>query len=273
MLKLIGCGLINFGWNIKINTDDKLDNLRKNIKNEKIYVYPNDVFKLCEEQTYIPDNIIVKIPHNLIDNKYFIGMIKLNIMIKKTSTIFKFDENGRIKIINNDKIKKEPFQTYLLFPTKIFKEFELEQKMFESNKIKILFNNTITSKSIGYNNLFERYFNVVKNSGMDCFIHYHSIPSIHSIALSEYDFELEENFIRSCNNVYLIVNPHKQMSEPQIFQEQPKPNIKLNIIAIADNKDKIIKEKYCSKINEIISQYSASFLVIACGIGLLFYKQ
>lgn len=275
MLKLFGIGLISFGWSAKINTDDKLVNLRNKIKNEKTYIYPYDITKLGNEQTNMPDNIIVKIPYNLIDKKYSIGMIKLNRLTTKTSTTIKYDESGIIKIINNDKIKKEPFQSHLLFPTKIFKEFELNPRMFDSNKIKILFNNTITSKSVGCGNLLERYFNIVENSGMDCSTLHRSISSIplmYSMALSGYDFELKENFIRSYNDLYLIVNPYKQLSNPQISQEQVESNIKLNIVAIADDKDKIIKEKYCYEASEIDSQYSISFLAIVCGIGLLFYK-
>lgn len=272
MLKLFGIGLISFGWSVKINTDDELVNLRNKIKNEKTYIYPHDITKLGEEQTNMPDNIIVKIPHNLIDKKYSIGTIKLNRLTTKTSTIIKYDESGRIKIISNDKIIKEPFQSHLLFPTKIFKEFELNPRMFESNKIKILFNNTITSKSGGCGNLLERYFNVVENSGMDYSTLYHTIPSIHSIALTGYDFELKENFIRSYNDLYLIVNPYKQITKSPMSQEQAEPNIKLNIVAIADDKDKIIKEKYWSDANEIDNQYLASFLVIASGIVLLFVE-
>jgi hypothetical protein len=278
MLKLAGIGLISFGLRVKISADDEFVNLTNKIKNEKTYIYPHDITKLSEVQTDMPDNIIVKIPHNLIDKKYSIGVIKLNRLTTKTSTIIQYDESGRIKIISNDEIKKEPFQSHLLFPTKIFKEFELNPRMFESNKIKILFNNTITSKSVGCGNLLQRYSNIVENSGMDCSTLYHSIssiysiPSMHSMALTGYDFELKENFIRTYDDVFLIVNPHKQISQLLMYQEQVEPNIKLNIVAISDDKDKIIKEKYWSDADVIANGYLASFLFIASGIILLFVE-
>ena len=274
MLKLIGVGLIGYGWNIKTNADDKYIDLRNTIKNEKIYDYQQDISKLDIEKNNIPDNIIVKIPHNLIDKKYSIGKIKLNRITTNKSTIIKYYQNGKLKIINNDEIKKEPFQSHLLFPTKIFKEFELDQIMFMNNKIKILFDNTITSKSCGHKNLIEKYFTIIQNSGID----YHKLHnpisaeySIYSFPLSEYDFELEENFISHYNDIYLMVNPYKKSYFTELLDVES--DIKLNIIAIADNKNKIIEEKYRSEISNNYNQYAISFLAIAYGITLLFVKS
>ena len=75
------------------------------------------------------------------------------------------------------------------------------------------------------------------------------------------NYELKENFIAHNNDVYLMVNPCTRYM-----------NIKLQIIAIADNKDKIVREKYSSTINKLEGQYIISFFAIAFGIGLLFVK-
>lgn len=269
MFKLLGIGLIGIGWNIKINAYDELSSLRNTIKNEKTYIYPHDISQLGKEQHNVPENIVVKIPRFLIDKKYPVGEIKLNKIKTKTSTIIRYDEDGRIKITNNEEIKKELLRSCLLFPTELFKEFELEQRIMTDGGIKILFNNTITSKSNGGKNLVERYFTVIENSGIDNSKEYNLVPSqqnveLMSMALSDYDFELKENFINSNKDVYLIVEPRKHSLNSS--------DVKLNIVAIADNKDKIFEEKYSNQISELSKQFATSFIVIICGIGLLFME-
>ena len=394
MFKLLGIGLIGYGWNIKKNTDKEIVDLNKTMKNEKIYVYPHDIPKLDLEPANLPNDIIVKIPHNLIDNKYYIGKIKLYKITKDTSTIIRYyddDENKKLKITDIDHIKKEPYQSHLLFPTKILKEFELDQIMFKNNKIKILFDNTITCKSGGHENLIEKYFNIIQNSGIN-YSNQHN-PIFYKYPLYPmplFECELEENFISHHNDIFLLVNPFKQLSnlseqqtlqseeqtvqseqqtvqfdqqtvqseqqtlqseeqtvqpeeqtlqseeqtvqseeqtvqsdqqtvqsEEQTLQseeqtvqseqqtvqseqqtvqseqqniisykypkysipqfrcelkENAESDIKLNIVAIADDKDKIIKEKYHSEISTIEEQYNLSFWAVVSGIALLFIE-
>ena len=50
-----------------------------------------------------------------------------------------------------------------------------------------------------------------------------------SAALSDYDFELKENFINYNKDVYLIAKPHKQSLN--------STDVKLNIVAITVDKD------------------------------------
>lgn len=286
MLKIIGTGFIILGINIKIYVDKKFDDLNNTIKNEKIYVYPDDIYKLCQEHDpeqqdcdsdsdsdSEPNNSIIKIPHNLINNKYSIGTIKLNKITPKLSTIVKCDEYGKIKIINNDEVISSIAQSHLLFPTKIFKEFELDQMMFMNKEIKLLVDNAVNYKSNENRNenLINKYCAIIKNSGIE-----HSELKLELESVPEYsstffnNFELKENFIKPCNDVYLMVNPHSQLLN---FSSKYSKNIKLKIIAISDNRDLIVKEKYSNKINELDGQYIISFFVIACGVGLLFLKS
>ena len=160
--------------------------------------------------------------------------MKLNKIKTKTSTIIRYGEDGRIKITNNEEIKKELLCSCLLFLTELFEEFKFKQRIQTDEKIKILFNNTITSKSNGGKNLLKRYFAVIKNSGIDNSKIYNLVPSQHSVelmsaALSDYDFELKENFINYNKDVYLIAKPHKQSLN--------STDVKLNIVAITVDKD------------------------------------
>ena len=125
--------------------------------------------------------------------------------------------------------------------------------MFINDRIKILFNNTITSKSCGHKNLIQKYFTIVQNSGIDYSNQYNLIPHEYPMySMPLFECELEENFISHYNDIFLMVNPYKQLSnfseqqtvqfEQQTVQSEQniKSYIKLNIIAIADDKDKII---------------------------------
>lgn len=119
--------------------------------------------------------------------------------------------------------------------------------MFMNNKIKILFDNTITSKSYGHKNLIEKYFTIIQNCGIDYNKLHNQISSeysIYSFPLSEYDFELEENFISHYNDIFLMVNPYKQSYFIELLNE--------------------ISNNY--------NQYAISFFAIAYGITLLFIK-
>lgn len=258
MLKIIGVGFIILGFNIRKYVNKEFYDLNNMIKNEKIYIYHSDIFNSGQKQLSMQTNSIVKIPRNLIDDKYSIGIIKLNKISPKLSTIVKCDKYGRIKIINNNEITNEIIQTHMLFPTKIFKEFELDQMMFMNKEIKLLVDNTKIYKSNKNENknVIDRYRTIISNNDIEYSGLHFVYPSTFYI-----NYELKENFITHNNDVYLMVNPCTRYM-----------NTKLQIIAIADNKDKIVREKYSSTINKLEGQYIISFFAIAFGIGLLFVK-
>lgn len=260
MLKIIGVGFIILGFNIGKYVNKEFYDLNNMIKNEKIYIYQSDILNSGQKQLSMQTNSIVKIPRNLIDNKYSIGIIKLNKISPKLSTIIKCDEYGRIKIINNNEITNEIIQTHMLFPTKIFKEFELDQMMFMNKEIKLLVDNAKIYKSDKNKNenknVIDRYRTIISNNDIE----YSGLHLMHPSTFYN-NYELKENFIAHNNDVYLMVNPCTRYMDT-----------KLQIIAITDNKDKIVREKYSSTINKLEGQCIISFFAIAFGIGLLFVK-
>jgi hypothetical protein len=283
MFKIIGIGI--FGWGVQsINkTDNEYLNLKNTIKNEKIYVYPNDVdelnkkYSFDKEQNNISNNIIIKIPYNSIDIKYPIGKIKLNKIIKKTSpiTIIEYNNSRKNKFTNNEIIDKKLFKECVLFPTEIFKHNALNLE--QHNKIKLLFDNTITSKSKQSKKLINEYYNsIIKSNQSKDFLLSNNIYYdldydyyYDSDYDYNYDYELELNFIEYYRNVYLLVNPYIEKSDKEPTQLS---NTKYNIISIGDDENIIIKEKYSNEKNQLDNKYLISIIAIVAGIGLVFVK-
>jgi len=288
MISLVGICLISIGLNIKLNIYNDYKILSNKMINEKVFVYPYDtnqfVKKVSLNKNSINDNMIVKIPNNYIYKKYSIGKIKIQKITKKTSTVINYDKvNDFIKIENKETKCRETFLEHLLFPTCKFKEFEFDNKRFYDNKIKILFDNTIISKSNCNLPLINKYKNIVENNCI-------------SLNTSGCDFELEENFIGNFDDLYLMVEPclmstyQESSQEPsqqpsQESSQEPsqepsqessqessqEPKVKFNIIALSDNKDKIIKEKYIDELNEINHKMFLSYFSIISGVVVLLF--
>lgn len=269
MYYLIGVGLIGLGFKIQHNVYNDYKNLNNKIKNEKIYEYPKNTYEYIKNyspQNYTqyenPNEIIVKIPADCIDKKYSIGEIKIEKITKHISTIFECDKNKII--IKNKEIKhKEPFLQHILFPTTLFDEFEIKQRTFNNEKIKVLFDNSIISKSsAGKTNLIDKYIKIIENNYGNC---QSSNIFLHTPINSNY--EMEENFIENGNDLYLIVKPNIKFSTEQ------KPNIKLDIVAMGDDVNKIVEEKYDVELREIGDKLIFSCLSIASGFILFFALQ
>lgn len=278
MLGLLSLGLVGIGLNIYAFETENYKILNEKIKNEKVLTYPHDTNQYMKNillnknvllnKNELSNNVIVKIPNNLLDKKFSIGKIKINKISKKNSTIIYYDKiNDCIKIKDKETECKEPFIEHLLFPTCKFKEFEFDNKMFYNNKIKILFDNAIISKSNGNMALINKYINTIENNSVRNFIpkEYFS-----NLIISGCNFELEENFITPFDDLYLIIKPCLQLKN----QETNNEKVKFNIIVLGNNKDKIIEEKYIDELNVINRNMVLSYFCTITGcLTLLFIKN
>lgn len=279
MISLVGIGLISIGINIRTNVykNDKI--IIEKIKNEKVFTYPFETNNIMENdllnKNNMSNNMIIKIPNDRLYKKFSIGKIKIQKIIKKKITDIKYDkDNNTVNIENKEIITKEPFLEHLLFPTCKFKEFDFDNKRFHDNKIKILFNNTIISKSHGNIGLIDKYINTLENNYVSNFLQREHFLNL---ITSGCDFELEENLIGNFNDLYLMVEPHLMSTNQESNQESnqepnQEPKVKFNIIALSDNKDKIIKEKYISEINELNNRIILFYFSILSGVVVFLFK-
>lgn len=223
-------------------TYNKLIEYKNKIKQEQIYEYPN------LPNNPMDTNIIVKIPNNLIQKKYYIGTMQLNKLVP-IQTIKLCFNTKTLKYVNTNIINVK-IKNCVLFPPNIYKNLVLDKKLLSMNKIKILFNNNITSYSFYSNILFSKYNQILSTN----------IPSyLSEINYDDYknfDIQLQENLISQGEDVYLIVNPSITTNE-------------LCISTISNDIDTILTEKYNYLINEI--KMIASFSFVICCSGILIF--
>lgn len=270
MLGLIGLGLIGIGNNIRINTDNKNDQLNRIITNEKIYTIPEDNYILTQLSSEITpnqnsnSNLIIKIPHNLINNKYLVGKIKLNKITNFSEKKYKLDEFNNLIIEKKIKEKKtEPFLKKILFPSNILENYGIDYKFEPNDKTEILFNNSIVSKSKSFKTLYDKFKNTItfshSNTTNLTFSDNFDIVQPYN---DNVNFELVENYITERKDVYLLI-------DDALRSNGSNENKILNILIICDNKDKIIKKKYQIMLNEVELGYISSFSLITIGIGVI----
>ena len=209
--------------------------LIKDMQDEKIFVYPTDIKNISN----LNHNPIIKIPYNLIPQKYAYGEVQLNKIIQKCikNTVYKreysFLLNDYITVECDWIDEEEKIAKQILFPN-IFNNIELNKKLYSEKKIKVLLQNNLSTKSHNCSLILDKYESLIQKN----------IPMYKtSILITDdiYMMEKEENILEPNMDLYLLTN-----IDTNSFTKS-----KFYISAFSDNKDKILQEKYSDKINAI----------------------
>lgn len=236
---------------VAIKAIDKNNELNKKMNNVKIYSYPNEINHINQASLINDSNIIININKSNINDKFPIGIVKIN-KIKKIPLItydrvydIYTNKYERIKKVEHE-IIKYPIGSQILFPNK-YPKLQLDPNLLINKKISVLFDNSTFTKSSSISNIIELYESIIQKniSNFKSDINFNSTDEL----------ELEENLLKNNNDLYLIANPSSNLNV-------------LNINSISDNRDSIVKKKFESEINHVNTISFFSYCLIGSGLFL-----
>jgi len=272
MLYIIPIGLISTGIGSGYLTYKNYLNLKEKISLEPIYNYPEQIIDVCKNQN---DKVIFKIPPSLMDSNYLIGEIMLE-KLKPVEIIKQYYDMELNPISNKyEKIKKkiitvdyksEVVKRQVLFPNiyPILNSsnnlFELK-KLYELNKIKVLFNNTSTIKSANSEYIFNLYEKTIRknitNFCSDTIVNSNSNDS----------FQIKKNFLAPNSNLYLLIESNSKNNSNTNPNTNPDTFFsESNIEAISDSKDTIVNYKYKNENENIVVDTVATSILLSFGV-------
>lgn len=251
---LIPIGFIGTGIGIGWNVYNTMVDLKKNIINEKVCLFPSEIISITQPNT------IVCVEQTLMNNitKLPIGEVKINRVIKIPTVTYENGYNLLTKKIETHKreIYKEVKKTIgwqILFPN-IHERLFINPTLLMEKKIPILLKKNYFIKSISFNEIIERYEKITRT----IIPNFNSDLVLHHFNNNDYDYiELEENILNSKSKLYLMVSPCDSG--------------KFVVNAISDTRDRIIIHKYNDDVGYIGSMSFLSFGCISVGLilGLL----
>ena len=238
ILNLIPISLIGSGIYSTYLTFIKKNELDDKIKNCPIYSYPNELNKIPKTNSLH----IIKISTNQIDSNYLIGEISLEkitpiIYYKKKLIKTDYFSNKYENVLVEKKLEsRELIKKQILFPL-IYNGLYLDRNLLLSNKIQILFDNTIVTKlktNVNYKVLFDLYENDIKKN-----ISTYYLDLIPNVKYNQF-IELKKNYLDSNKDLYLIVNKNdntnpniseetNQLIDPDLIWVEPEYDSKHNV--------------------------------------------
>lgn len=256
---IIPVSLIGSGSFLGYNSWKESENVERQMKNENIVIYGDNNHLSRVSQT--GSKYIVKIPNHLMEAK-LCGNVSVHGVIKKhvkhtakKQNYLKF--SNELETTTETKHyyfdEKTKIASQLLFPNLCLCDSECKNSNHFNikNNAKILFENKLFTKSNDIELLREKFEKMVQKN----------IPEYKtSFCSGNYNYyELEENLLGSNADLYLLVKPnvhnvHKTNSD---------------VIAISDNSNSIIQEKYANELSLIAGQKILSVLSIGMGIALI----
>lgn len=267
-LTIISIGTIGISANLAYNTFNSYFCVDDKMKNEKIYNYPLQ-HSLMEQINFNKSkNIIIKLPNQFINYNYPIGEIAIKKIIHKQflkkNEVMKFNPyTNKIELVQvNEKVNKiieSCIKKQILFPN-IYQDLALDVNSLSSNEVKILFDNVVKNTSSQQKDLFESYNLIVKKNIPEY------VPDI--IPYHQNDtFVLSKNLLSFGSDLYLLVNP-------SLNNECNNEQNKFNVIAMSDNREKILNHKYKDEIDECTNNGILSLLFLSIGIisGVIAYN-
>ena len=255
---IIPVSLIGSGSFLGYNSWKESENVERQMKNENIVVYGDNNHLSRVSQT--GSKYIVKIPNHLMKTKLcgnvsVYGVTKKHVKhtTKKQNYLEFLNElETTIETKHYYFDEKTKIASQLLFPNLCLGNSKCKNpNHFDiKNNTKILFENKLFTKSNDVELLREKFEKMVQKN----------IPEHKtSFCSGNYNhYELEENLLSSNADLYLLVKPnvhniHKTNSD---------------IIAISDNPNSIIQEKYADELSLIAGQNAIS--IFSIGMGIVF---